>query len=98
MKMTGSIIISFWIVLSLVSLTILVRSFVKPFNADSEKLAATKRLLLFNGWVFLAAVGVSIHALISKNYFLLFAGVILLTFVLPVAVQYFRLKRVLKRS
>jgi len=98
MKMMGSIIISFWIVLSLVSLTILVRSFVKPLNADSEKLAATKRLLLFNAWVFLAAVGVSIQALISKNYFLLFAGVILLTFIHPVAVQYFRLKRVLKRS
>lgn len=98
MRTAGSIIIAFWIVLSLVSLSILVWSFLKPLNANTEKLAATKRLLLFNGWIPLAAVGISIQALLSRNYFLLFAGMILFTFVLPILVQYLRLKRALKPS
>jgi hypothetical protein len=98
MKTAGWVMMSIWITLSLVSLAILVRSLVIPLNATSAKLAATKRVLLLNSWILLVAIGISVQAFVSGNYYLLIAGVILLTFVAPIAVQYLRLKRTLSRS
>jgi hypothetical protein len=98
MRTSGWVMMSIWITLSLVSLAILVRSLVIPLNATSAKLVATKRVLLLNSWIFLVAIGISVQAFVSGNYYLFFAGVILLTLVAPIAVQYLRLKRALSRS
>jgi hypothetical protein len=58
-----------------------------------RKLAATRRVLLLNSWIFLVAIGISVQAFVSGNYYLLIAGAILLTFVAPIAVQYLRLRK-----
>jgi hypothetical protein len=97
MKTAGWVLMSIWITLSLVSLAILVRSLVIPANATSERLAATRRVLLLNSWIFLVAIGISVQAFVSGNYYLLIAGAILLTFVAPIAVQYLRLKKAMSR-
>jgi len=97
METAGRVMMSIWITLPLVSLAILVRSLVIPLNATSERLAATRRVLLLNSWIFLVAIGISVQAFVSGNYYLLIAGVILLIFVAPIAVQYLRLKRAMSR-
>ena len=84
--------------LSMWSLLAIVRSFYRPLDATPEKLATFRKALLLNRWVVFGAVAVAINALVSKQFYLLGASAILFSFVLPVLVQYVRLKRALRRQ
>ena len=76
----------------------MVRSFYRPLDATPEKLAGFKKALLLSSWVILAVVATEMNALMSKQYYLLGASAILFSFVLPVLVQYLRLKRALEKE
>jgi hypothetical protein len=83
--------------LSIWSLINTVRLFYRPLNATPAKLAAFKKRLSLSSWVILAAVATATNAIVSKQDYLLGASAILISFVLPLVVQYVRLKRALGR-
>jgi hypothetical protein len=89
------VMLAIFIGLSIWSLVNVVRSFYRPLDATPEKLAAFKKSLLLSSWIMLAAVATAINALVSKQYYLLGASAILISFVLPLLAQYVRLKRAL---
>jgi hypothetical protein len=91
----AKVMLAIFVGLSIWSLSAMVRSFYRPLDATPEKLVASKKAVLLSSWVVLAAVGGAINALLSKQYYLLGASAILLSFVLPLLVQYVRLKRAL---
>ena len=84
--------------LGIVSLAMLVRSFFRPLEPSQNKLAATKKALVLSSWVLFAAIAGAVNALTSKQYYLLGASALLFSFVLPLIIQYTRLKAALKGS
>jgi hypothetical protein len=92
------VMLAIFVCLSIWSLVAMVRSFYRPLDATPEKLAAFKKSLLLSSWIMFAAVASAINALVSKQYYLLGASAILFSFVLPLLVQYLRLKRALIRQ
>jgi len=90
--------VAIFVCLGIRSLVAMVRSFYRPLDATPEKLAAFKKSLLLSWWIMSAAVASAINALVSKQYYLLGASAILFSFVLPLLVQYLRLKRALTRQ
>jgi len=94
----AKVMLAIFVGLSIWSLFALVRSFYRPIEATLEKLAACRKALLLNSWVMLAAVSVAINAIASKQYYLLGGSALLFSFVLPLFVQYVRLKRGFRRQ
>lgn len=92
------VMLAIFVSLAIWSLVAMVRSFYRPLDATPEKLAAFKKSLLLSSWIMLAAASVAINALVSKQYYLLGASAILFSFVLPLLVQYLRLRRALTRQ
>ena len=87
--------LTIFIGLGVFSVVAMVRSFYRPLEATPEKLASTKKALLFSSWVMFAAVASAIEALVRGEYYLLGASAIVFSFVLPLWVHYFRLKAAL---
>ena len=94
----AKVMLAIFVGLSIWSLLAMVRSFYRPLDATPEKLAASRKALLLSSWVMLAAVGNAINALASKQYYLFGASALLFSLVLPLFVQYVRLKRGLRRQ
>src|ERR1700756_3228596 len=92
----AKLMLAIFVGLSLWSLFAMVRSFYRPLEATPEKLAACRKAILLSSWVTLAAVGSAINAIASKQYYLLGASAMLSSLVLPLFVQYVRLKRGLR--
>lgn len=90
--------LAIFIALGIFSLAMMVRSFFRPLEPTPQKLAATKKSLVLTGWIVFPALGIAINALASKQYYLLGASAILFSFVLPLVVQYSRLKAPMKGS
>ena len=94
----AKVMLAIFIGLGIFSLAMMVRSFFRPLEPTREKLAATKKSLVLNSWVLFAALANAINALTSKQYYLLGASALLFSFVLPLIVQYTRLKAAVKGS
>lgn len=89
------VMLAIFVSLGIWSLVAMVRSFYRPLDATPEKLAALRKSLLFSSWIMFAAIATAINALVSKQYYLIGASALLFSFVLPLLVQYLRLKRAL---
>ena len=96
LMMFAKVMLAIFIGLSIWSVFAMVRSFYRPLQATPEKLAATRKALFLNSWVMLAAGSVAIHAIATKQYFLLGAAAMLFSFALPLFVHYVRLKTALR--
>ena len=94
----AKVMLTVFIGLGIFALAMMVRSFFRPLEPTPDKLAATKKSLLVSSWVLFAAIAGAINALASKQYYLLGASALLFSFVLPLIVQYMRLKAALKGS
>jgi hypothetical protein len=85
--------LALFVALGVFSLVAMVRSFYRPLDPTPEKVASVKKALTLNSWVLVAAAAGAINAIASKQYYLLGAAALLLTFVLPVIVHYIRLRK-----
>lgn len=94
----AKVMLVIFIGLGIFSLALMVRSFFRSLAPTPKKLAATKKALVLSSWILFAAFASAINALNSKQYFLLGASALLFSFVLPLIVQYTRLKAALKGS
>ena len=84
--------IAIYVGLALFAVVLLIRSFYRPLNATPEKLAAVKRVLRIVWRLLFGAVAMAVYALVSRQYYLLFASAFFLALVLPILVHYRRLK------
>lgn len=95
LMLVAKVMLGVFTALAAFSIVSLIRSFLRPLDATPEKLAATKKVLVLNGWILFSAIGVTVHGVVSGQYYLLAAAALLFSFVAPVVVQYFRLRAAL---
>lgn len=91
------VMLTFFGCLGVFSLVMAMRRFSRPVEANPEKLAATKKTLMLSSWLLLAAFANAVRALAAKQYYLLFASALMVILVLPIIVQYLRLKAASKK-
>ena len=96
--MFAKIMLLFFVVLAIYSVVISIRSCVRPIEATQEKLHALRKSLLLSSWVLVAACANAIHALTTGQHYLLLVSLLLFSFVLPLIVQYVRVKAALKTA
>lgn len=82
--------------LGVLSLAMTVRLLQRPAEPNPAKLVATKRSLLLSSWIMVAVVGNTIAAVRNREYYLLWASGLLFSYILPLIVQYFRIRAALK--
>jgi hypothetical protein len=92
----AKVMLAIFIGLGIFSLTALFRSFFRPLEPTPKKLAATKKAFLVSSWILFAALANAVRAVISEQYYLLGASALLFSFVLPLIVQYLRLRAALR--
>ena len=89
--------LAFYIGLGILTLILTIRSFTRPLDATPEKLTQFKKLDPSYSGIVLGALGTAVYAVVSKQYYLLGASALLFSFVLPVILQYIRLRLALRR-
>lgn len=86
----------FYVGLALWAIVATFRSVRRPLDTSLESVAAAEKMMRFC-WKFLfGAVAAAMYALVSGKYYLLFASLFFFCIVLPMLVQYLRLKIALK--
>ncbi|HTS08403.1 MAG TPA: hypothetical protein VMP68_22725 [Candidatus Eisenbacteria bacterium] len=75
-----------------------VRLFMRPPEPSTVKLAATKRTLMLSSWLVIPIVGNAVKALTTREYWLLLVSALLFSYVLPVLVQFLRIRTALKST
>jgi hypothetical protein len=92
----AKVMLAVFIGLGIYSLAVTFRSFFRPLEPSAEKLAATKKALLLSSWVLFAACASALRAVMLEEYYLLGASALLFSFVLPLIVQYMRVRAALR--
>jgi hypothetical protein len=80
------------------SLVITVRTLRGRTEPDTKKLAAAKRALVLGSWVGFAAIATALNAVLSHQYYLLFASALLFTYYLPLIALYFKTYSAIKSA
>jgi hypothetical protein len=94
----AKIMLAIFLALGTFSLVLTIRSFYRPLDATHENATKFKKLLQLNWWIMFAAVGSAIHAVASEEYYMLGGSALLFSFVLPILVQYIRMKKALRKA
>lgn len=84
--------------LGIFSLVMTVRLFLRPPEANTAKLAAARRSLMFSWWLAIPILGNAIRALATREYWLLFVSALLLSYILPVLVVFLRTRAAVKSA
>ena len=92
----AKVMLAIYIGLALLGIVMTIRALYRPLNATPEKLAAMKRILIMYSRLLFGALGIAVYALATKKYYLLPGSAIFACIVLPILVQYVRLKTALK--
>lgn len=93
--MLAKAMIAICVGIALFAIAVLIRSFYRPLNATPQKLAAMKRVLPIVWRLLFGAIAMMVYALVTRQYYLLFASAFFLALVLPIFVHYRRLKSAL---
>jgi len=84
--------------LGIFSLVMTVRLFLRPPEANTAKLTAAKRSLIFSSWLAIPILGNAIRALATREYWLLFVSALLFSYILPVLVLFLRTRAAVKSA
>jgi hypothetical protein len=84
--------------LGILSVVVTVRLSRRPPEPSAVKLAAAKRTLMLSSWVAIPIIGNAVRALATREYWLLLVSALLVSYVIPVFVLFFRTRAALKST
>lgn len=84
--------------IGVLSLVMLVRSLRKPAEPDPAVYLSTRAHLLFSSLVILGSILLVCWAILSRHLYLIFLSALLIAYLLPVPVVFFRTRSALRRA
>jgi hypothetical protein len=87
-----------FVAIGVLSLVMLMRSLRRPAEPDPVLYLSARRHLLFSSLVILGSILLTFWAVISRQYYLIFLSVLLVAYLLPVPVIFFRTRAALKQA
>jgi hypothetical protein len=87
-----------FVAIGVFSLTLMIRSLRKPAEPDVVVYFSAKRHLAFSCFVLIGSVVALVIGIVHRQYYLFIPAPLLISYTLPIVVEYFRTRAALKQT